>query len=183
MGADPSLRGCERLEPQLPDLSRPPSGRGVRKHGQALIAGPRIVAEVRERFPERVMAWITDDSQSPPTEATVEWYRLASRCSRSSTSRGQFAPASSQPSTTTCLVGRSTLAGRLHPVHPLPGPREHRRRDPLGRGLRRCSGRPPQGVGTSHSIPKVAARQAPHCFRLLCRRDRRFTCSPHARSR
>ena len=53
------------------------SGRGVRKHGQALIAGPRIIAELRDRFPERVVAWITDDKQSPPIEETVEWYRLS----------------------------------------------------------------------------------------------------------
>ena len=53
------------------------TGRGVRKHGQALIAGPRIIAEVRDRFPERVLAWITDDSQSPPADDSVEWYRLS----------------------------------------------------------------------------------------------------------
>ena len=53
------------------------TGRGVRKHGQALIAGPRIIAEVRDRFPGRVLAWITDDSQSPPADETVEWYRLS----------------------------------------------------------------------------------------------------------
>jgi len=52
------------------------SGRGVRKHGQALIAGPRITAEVRDRFPRRVLAWITDGSQPPPDES-VEWYRLS----------------------------------------------------------------------------------------------------------
>jgi len=53
------------------------TGRGVRKRGQALIAGPRIIAEVRDRFPGRVLAWITDDSQSPPADESVEWYRLS----------------------------------------------------------------------------------------------------------
>src|SRR5208337_2516052 len=45
--------------------------------GQALIAGPRIIAEVRDRFPGRVLAWITDDSQSPPADESVEWYLLS----------------------------------------------------------------------------------------------------------
>jgi tRNA G18 (ribose-2'-O)-methylase SpoU len=53
------------------------TGRGVRKHGQALLAGPRIIAEVRDRFPERVLAWITDDHQAPPEDEAVEWYRLS----------------------------------------------------------------------------------------------------------
>jgi len=55
------------------------TGRGVRKHGQALIAGPRIIAEVRDRFPGRVLAWITDDTQSPPANESVSvaWYRLS----------------------------------------------------------------------------------------------------------
>ncbi len=44
------------------------TGRGVRKHGQGLIAGPRIIAEVRDRFPERALAWITDDIQSPTAD-------------------------------------------------------------------------------------------------------------------
>jgi len=53
------------------------TGRGVRKHGQALIAGPRIIAEVRERFPGRVLAWITNDAQVPPAVESGEWYRLS----------------------------------------------------------------------------------------------------------
>ncbi len=51
------------------------NGQGVRKHRQALIAGPRIVAEVRDRHPERVLAWISDDRREPPDDG-IEWYRL-----------------------------------------------------------------------------------------------------------
>jgi 16S rRNA (guanine(527)-N(7))-methyltransferase RsmG len=77
--------GFDRLRRELSSESNPSfrtfrdllTGRGVRKHGQALIAGPRIIAEVRDRFPERVLAWITDDSQSPPADDFVEWYRLS----------------------------------------------------------------------------------------------------------
>jgi 16S rRNA (guanine527-N7)-methyltransferase len=54
------------------------TGRGVRKHGQALMAGPRIIAELLDLFAERALAWITDDSQDPPAgRESLEWYRLS----------------------------------------------------------------------------------------------------------
>ena len=52
------------------------SGRGIRKHGQALIAGGRIVAEVLARFPDRALAWITPASGSAPPNESLVWYRL-----------------------------------------------------------------------------------------------------------
>ncbi len=52
------------------------TGRGIRKHGQALLAGSRITAEVCDRSSERVLAWITDDHQTPPADEAVPWYRL-----------------------------------------------------------------------------------------------------------
>jgi len=59
---------------QLSDLL---TGRGVRKHGRAILAGPRITAEVAERFPERVEGWITDAEGPPPEDASWTWHRLA----------------------------------------------------------------------------------------------------------
>ena len=55
------------------------TGRGIRKHGRALIAGSRIVAEVAERFPDRVEAYLTDSKGEPPPEAlgATPWFRLA----------------------------------------------------------------------------------------------------------
>jgi 16S rRNA (guanine527-N7)-methyltransferase len=53
------------------------SGRGIRKRGEALIAGPRIVAEVLERYPERVLAWITGGDGPPPSAEHVTWLRLS----------------------------------------------------------------------------------------------------------
>jgi tRNA G18 (ribose-2'-O)-methylase SpoU len=56
------------------------SGAGIRKHGQALIAGKRVIAEVIARFPEHVLAWLTDAEGPPPpmdAGAAVEWVRLA----------------------------------------------------------------------------------------------------------
>ncbi len=52
------------------------SGRGVRKHAQALIAGGRIVTEVLRRFPGRALAWITTASGPAPPSESLVWYRL-----------------------------------------------------------------------------------------------------------
>jgi 16S rRNA (guanine527-N7)-methyltransferase len=52
-------------------------GRGIRKHGQALIAGPRIVAEVLAHHARHVAAWITDSGGPPPAADALLWYRLA----------------------------------------------------------------------------------------------------------
>lgn len=53
------------------------TGRGVRKHGQAILAGPRIVAEVVARFPGQALGWITDADGPPPPLASLTWHRLA----------------------------------------------------------------------------------------------------------
>ena len=52
------------------------TGRGIRKHGQAILAGPRQVAEVIARFPERVEGWLTDANGDAPPLAGVPWVRL-----------------------------------------------------------------------------------------------------------
>ncbi len=92
----------ERLEGEAPDESEAPAyaghirevasesnptyklasdlltGRGIRKRGQALLAGPRIIAEVLEHFPDQVEGYLTDSKGEPPPEtATIPWYRLA----------------------------------------------------------------------------------------------------------
>jgi 16S rRNA (guanine(527)-N(7))-methyltransferase RsmG len=56
------------------------TGRGIRKHGQALFSGTRAVAEVLERYPERVDGWLTNvEGPAPPEDlgGNVTWYRLA----------------------------------------------------------------------------------------------------------
>jgi hypothetical protein len=40
-------------------------GRGVKKQGKTLVCGPRLVAEVIKRSPERCLAWIS--SRQPPS--------------------------------------------------------------------------------------------------------------------
>ena len=62
-GARPASSASEsnpsyKLALDLPDLAK-----GIRKHGRALIAGPRVVSEVLQRFPERVEGWLTDSAR------------------------------------------------------------------------------------------------------------------------
>ena len=41
-------------------------GPGIRKHGEAILAGARIRDEVLERFPEHVLGWLTGEKGPPP---------------------------------------------------------------------------------------------------------------------
>ncbi|MFO0909419.1 MAG: RsmG family class I SAM-dependent methyltransferase [Isosphaeraceae bacterium] len=71
------------------------TGRGIRKHGQALLAGPRQVAEVLEQFPERVEAWVTGATGPPPPEVTppgLTWIRLSDALFRELDTSGTHAP-------------------------------------------------------------------------------------------
>lgn len=65
--ANPSFKLCRDIL----------TGKGIRKHGQAILAGPRQVAEVLERFPDRVEAWLTSPNGPPPPIEGVLWLRLA----------------------------------------------------------------------------------------------------------
>jgi 16S rRNA (guanine527-N7)-methyltransferase len=53
------------------------SGRGIRKHGQAIVAGNRIVREILTRSPQEALAWITETSGTPPPSDALVWYRLS----------------------------------------------------------------------------------------------------------
>ena len=61
------------------------TGRGIRKHGQALIAGARIIAEVLDQFPDQVDGYLTDAKGEPPPESAARfpWFRLADDLFRS----------------------------------------------------------------------------------------------------
>jgi 16S rRNA (guanine527-N7)-methyltransferase len=71
------------------------TGRGIRKHGRALLSGSRIVAEVLARHPERVEAWISEpDGPPPPVEAITSptWLRLTGPLFRALDTAGTHAP-------------------------------------------------------------------------------------------
>jgi 16S rRNA (guanine527-N7)-methyltransferase len=52
-------------------------GRGIRKHGQALLAGSRPIAEVLHRHADHVDAWVTNTKGEPPPQSSILWLRLA----------------------------------------------------------------------------------------------------------
>ncbi len=70
------------------------TGKGIRKHGQALIAGPKLVAEVLERHRDHVLAWLTDTHGPPPPESAADatWLRLADPLFRTLDVSGTHAP-------------------------------------------------------------------------------------------
>jgi tRNA G18 (ribose-2'-O)-methylase SpoU len=67
-------------------------GRGIRKHGRAILAGPRLVAEVLAQAPGQVEAWLTGSAGPPPPSAGLLWYRLAEELFRELDSAGTHAP-------------------------------------------------------------------------------------------
>jgi 16S rRNA (guanine527-N7)-methyltransferase len=68
------------------------TGRGVRKHDLAILSGPRITAEVAEKFPERVEGWITDADGPPPEDSSWTWHRLSSPLFKALDVAGTHAP-------------------------------------------------------------------------------------------
>jgi 16S rRNA (guanine(527)-N(7))-methyltransferase RsmG len=54
------------------------TGRGIRKLGQALVAGDKPVAETLARAPERCDAWLSCDEPPPASGPShLKWFRLA----------------------------------------------------------------------------------------------------------
>ena len=53
------------------------TGRGIRKNGQAILAGARQVAEVLERFADRAEGWLTGSQGPPPPVPNLLWVRLS----------------------------------------------------------------------------------------------------------
>ncbi len=52
-------------------------GPGIRKHGEAILSGTRICFEVRSRFPDRVLGWLTPADGPPPPDESIAWIRLS----------------------------------------------------------------------------------------------------------
>jgi 16S rRNA (guanine(527)-N(7))-methyltransferase RsmG len=67
--ANPTFKLCRELL----------GGRGIRKQGRALLAGPRPISEVLSHWPERAEAWLTDPQGPPPPPSAqgLTWLRLA----------------------------------------------------------------------------------------------------------
>jgi 16S rRNA (guanine(527)-N(7))-methyltransferase RsmG len=68
------------------------SGQGIRKHGEALLSGPRIRAEVLSRFPDHVLAWLSRADGPAPSDASIPWLRLNAGLFRQLDVAGTHAP-------------------------------------------------------------------------------------------
>ena len=102
--------------------SSPRCSRGLPSHAQAWIT------RHEDRAPARRVAGLVSAGRSPLPGARRLGHELAP-------------PARDRPAAAG-LVGRRALARGLHALHPVSGPRERRRGDSLGRGLRRRPRRP-----------------------------------------
>jgi 16S rRNA (guanine527-N7)-methyltransferase len=65
--------------PRFKSLKKLLTGRGIKKAGQALMAGARPVEEMLVRHPDRCLAWITSESNQPPPEdiGKMQWLQLS----------------------------------------------------------------------------------------------------------
>ena len=66
--------------------------RGIRKHGRAIVAGPRMVAEILDRVPGQVEAWLTANEGATPPRTDLAWYRLDDPLFRELDTAGTHAP-------------------------------------------------------------------------------------------
>lgn len=69
-----------RSNPFFKTFSRVLSGRGIKKHGLALISGPKQVKEILEDFAPSCMGWLTHDKGVPPPDKAppdLIWYRMS----------------------------------------------------------------------------------------------------------
>jgi 16S rRNA (guanine(527)-N(7))-methyltransferase RsmG len=53
------------------------AGPGIRKHGEAIVAGARIRTEILARFSQHVLGWLTGSSGPHPPDDAIPWYRLS----------------------------------------------------------------------------------------------------------
>jgi 16S rRNA (guanine(527)-N(7))-methyltransferase RsmG len=80
--SNPTFRRCRDLL----------TGAGIRKHREAIVAGTRVCSEVIERFPERVLGWLTDLDGPPPSSPGIEWLRFSKAMFKELDVAGTHAP-------------------------------------------------------------------------------------------
>ena len=68
------------------------TGKGVRKHGRALLSGQRPVAEVLRDHPEHAEGWLTGPDGPPPPTKELLWVRLAAPLFRELDASGTNSP-------------------------------------------------------------------------------------------
>jgi 16S rRNA (guanine527-N7)-methyltransferase len=80
--ANPTFRQLRELQ----------SGAGIRKHGEAILAGARIGTEVLARFREHVLGWISSARGQAPPDESIPWLRLDSALFQELDVAGTHAP-------------------------------------------------------------------------------------------
>ena len=65
--ANPTFKQCREVL----------GGSGIRKHGEAILAGSRTRAEILAQYPEQVLGWLTDSHGDPPPSPSIPWLRLS----------------------------------------------------------------------------------------------------------
>jgi 16S rRNA (guanine527-N7)-methyltransferase len=84
---------CSDQNPVFKNLKKLLTGRGIRKSGQALVAGEKLVAEIVTAHPQLCRAWVSGPDQPPPDVAThLQWYQLAPELLRELDISGTRAP-------------------------------------------------------------------------------------------
>jgi 16S rRNA (guanine527-N7)-methyltransferase len=66
--------------PLFKELKKLLTGRGVRKSGQALVSGSKLIADILARQPERCEAWLSREDQTPPPPhgpGRLQWIQLS----------------------------------------------------------------------------------------------------------
>lgn len=53
------------------------TGAGIRKHGEAIMAGARLRDELMAQRPESVVAWLSGPTGPPPPDPAVPWVRMS----------------------------------------------------------------------------------------------------------
>jgi 16S rRNA (guanine(527)-N(7))-methyltransferase RsmG len=68
------------------------AGPGIRKHGEAIVAGNRIRNEILARYSQHVLGWLTDASGPQPPDDSIPWYRLSDQLFKQLDVAGTHAP-------------------------------------------------------------------------------------------
>ncbi len=94
-----STRSFRRIESEdnrlFKQLAQTLTGRGIRKHDAALVAGSKIIADILRASPRIAQAWIAAPKMAPPPAdlpAHAAWYELAPRLFKKLDVNGTGAP-------------------------------------------------------------------------------------------
>ena len=101
--SNPTFQRCH-------DLLRGP---GIRKHGEAILAGTRVCSEVLARFPERVLGWLTGTAGPAAARRFDHVASLERPALQAARRRGDARTVAVGQPCPRCLPGPTTIPGRM----------------------------------------------------------------------